>query len=93
MKDGGKEIYNGNEGQVYIREYFEWQSKELGFYPKDGGGTLDGCAGYREEGSGSRRHWSLPPHAPSTPPPPTPPVPIHTPPGTACNGSGMIAEA
>lgn len=81
MKDWSKEIYNGNESQGYIREYFEWQSKELGFYPKDGGGLLMGV--YREEGSRSRRHWSPPPLMPPLPPPP----------GAICNGSGMITEA
>lgn len=75
MKDWSKEIYNGNEGQGYIREYFEWQSKELGFYPKDGGGLLVGVlgTGRREvgaEGTGASLPASL--RAP------IPPVPPHT---------------
>lgn len=45
MKDWSKEIYSRNEGQGYTMKYFEWQSKELGFYPRDAEGLLMGEPG------------------------------------------------
>lgn len=39
MTDWSKGIHNRNEGQGYVMEYFEWKSKEIGFYPNDGGNS------------------------------------------------------
>lgn len=59
MKDWSKGIYKRNEGQGGIMEYSAWLSKELGFYPEDGGELLMGVlTGYSEERSRSKRHWS-----------------------------------
>lgn len=67
MKDWSKEIYNGNESQGYIREYFEWQSKELGFYPKDGGGLLMGVLGTGRKEVGAEGTGALLPERPLSP--------------------------
>lgn len=84
MKDWSKGIHNRNEGQGYMMEYFEWKSKEIGFYPKDGGGHLVcDLTGHNEKGNGNIRHWR---HSP----PPSLTFPLPT--GAYCNSSGMIAE-
>lgn len=56
MKDWNKGIYGRNEGQSCIMGYFEWQFKELGFYPEDRGELSMGLSrGVSSWGSGGGR--------------------------------------
>lgn len=60
MKDGSEGIYNRNGCQGSLMGFFEWLSKDFGFYLEDGGKFLMGdLTGYYDEGEQEQKALEL----------------------------------